>query len=65
MLENEIHIKFGVENIIESMQAVLGYLQCIEENTGSSDEHLDKIEKAIGTVRDDLASIKRDGLIMK
>ena len=62
MLEHEIGIDYGVENILESMSVALGHLKKIEENTGSSDGHLDKIEKAIGTVRDDIAVIKRDGI---
>lgn len=62
MLEHEISIDEGVENIIEGMSAALDHLRKIEENTGSSDEHLDKIEKAISTMKDDIATIKRDGI---
>ncbi|GHT62751.1 hypothetical protein FACS189451_07850 [Bacteroidia bacterium] len=62
MLEHEISIDHGVENIIESMVAALELLKKIEENTSSSDEHLDKIEKAMETMKDDIATIKRDGI---
>ena len=62
MLEHSISIDDSVENIVEGMSIALGHLRKIEENTGSSDEHLDKIEKAISTMKDDIAAIKRDGI---
>jgi hypothetical protein len=62
MLENQIRTGNGVENIAEGMNAALGHLRKIEENTGSSDEHLEKIEKSMETMKDDIAVIKRDGL---
>ncbi|MDR0505448.1 MAG: tape measure protein [Dysgonamonadaceae bacterium] len=62
MLEHEISIDGGVENIVEGMNAALGHLKKIEENTGSSDGHLDKIEKAIEAMKDDISTIKRDGI---
>ena len=62
MLEHEISIDGGVENIVEGMNAALGHLKKIEENTGSSDEHLEKIEKSIETMKNDISSIKLDGI---
>jgi archaellum component FlaC len=62
MLEHEISIDRGVENIAQGMNSALNHLKRIEENTGSSDEHLDRIEKSIATMKDDLATIKRDGI---
>jgi len=62
MLEHSISIDGSVENIVEGMSIALGHLRKIEENTGSSNEHLDKIEKAISTMKDDVATIKRDGI---
>jgi gas vesicle protein len=62
MLEHEIGIDRGVENILAGMSAALGHLKKIEQNTGSSDEHLGKIEKAIVVMKDDIAIIKRDGV---
>jgi hypothetical protein len=62
MLEHEISIDGGVENIVEGMSVALGHLKKIEENTGSSDEHLGKIEKAIETMKNDISSIKLDGI---
>jgi tape measure domain-containing protein len=58
MLEHEISIDRGVENIAEGMSAALGHLQRIEENT----DHLSGIKTAINTMRDDIATIKRDGV---
>jgi len=62
MLEHSISIDDSVENIVEGMSIALGHLRKIEENTSSSDAHLDKIEKAIETMKDDIATIKRDGI---
>lgn len=62
MLEYQISIDSGVENIIENMSAALEHLRRIEEHTGNSNEHLGKIEKAIEEMKEYISVIKRDGI---
>ena len=61
MPEHGISIDGGVENILESMNAALGHLQRIEENTG----HPESIKKVVERTGDDVAIMRRDGMIMK
>lgn len=62
MLEHEISIDGNVENISEGLSIAVGHLKKIEENTSKSEEHLGKIEKSIGEMRNDISTIKRDGV---
>jgi tape measure domain-containing protein len=58
MLEHEISIDRGVENLAASMGAALSHLQRIEENTAS----LGGIKTAIEEMQADISTIKRDGI---
>jgi tape measure domain-containing protein len=54
MLEHEISIDGGVENIAEGMSAALTHLQQIEENTAFC--------RRLTDIADDINAIKRDGI---
>jgi tape measure domain-containing protein len=54
MLENEIGINNGVENIVEGMNAALTHLQRIEENTAFC--------RRLNDIANDINAIKRDGI---
>jgi hypothetical protein len=54
MLEHEISIDGGVENIVEGMNAALAHLQRIEENTSFC--------RRLNDIADDINAIKRDGI---
>jgi hypothetical protein len=54
MLEHEISIDGGVENIVEGMNAALTHLQRIEENTAFC--------RRLNDIADDINAIKRDGI---
>jgi tape measure domain-containing protein len=61
-LEHAISIDNRVENIATGMSIAISHLRKIEENTAGGNVLLDKIEKAIESVRDDMATIRRDGI---
>jgi hypothetical protein len=47
------------------MGVAVGHLARIEANTGKAGNHLEKIEKSIGTMKEDIKSLKRDGIKTK
>jgi BMFP domain-containing protein YqiC len=61
-LEHTISIDNRVENLVTGMSIAISHLRKIEENTSEGNIHLVSIEKVIGTMKDDIATIKRDGI---
>lgn len=65
MLEYIISTDGNVENLVQCMNTALERLKKIEENTGKSSSHLEKMEKALDNIKNDISAIKRDGVRTK
>lgn len=65
MLIRQASVQSGVENIGLALSSALGHLKRIEDHTGASSETLRDIARELRTMKDDIGSIKRDGLKTK
>ena len=62
MLVHETNIDTNVENVAGSMQTALGHLKRIETNTGECSEALKLMRKDMRDMKDDLTTLRRDGI---
>lgn len=62
MLVHETNIDTNVENVAGSMQTALGHLKRIETNTGECSEVLKLMRKDMRDMKDDLTTLRRDGI---
>lgn len=65
MLIRQAGLQSGVENIAFALSAALSHLKRIEDHTGASSETLRDIARELRTMKDDIGSIKRDGIKTK
>ena len=62
MLVHETNIDTNVENVAGSMQTALGHLKRIDTNTGECSETLKLMRKDMRDMKDDLTTLRRDGI---
>lgn len=62
MLVHETNIDTNVENVAGSMQTALGHLKRIDTNTGECCETLKLMRKDMRDMKDDLTTLRRDGI---
>lgn len=62
MLVHETNIDTNVENVAGSMQTALGHLKRIDTNTGECSETLKLMRKDMCDLKDDLTTLRRDGI---
>lgn len=62
MLVHETNIDTNVENVAGSMQTALGHLKRIDTNTGECSETLKLMRKDMCDMKDDLTTLRRDGI---
>lgn len=62
MLVHETNIDTNVENVAGSMQTALGHLKRIDANTGECSETLKLMRKDMRDMKDDLTTLRRDGI---
>ena len=62
MLVHETNIDTNVENVAGSMQTALGHLKRIDTNTGECSETLKLMCKDMRDMKDDLTTLRRDGI---
>lgn len=62
MLIYEASIDTNVENVAENMLTALNHLRKIEANTASCSESLEKISEDMATMKNDISTLKRDGI---
>lgn len=62
MLVHETNIDTNVENVAGSMQTALGHLKRIDTNTGECSETLKLMRKDMHDMKDDLTTLRRDGI---
>lgn len=62
MLVHETNIDTNVENVAGSMQMALGHLKRIDTNTGECSETLKLMRKDMRDMKDDLTTLRRDGI---
>lgn len=62
MLVHETNIDTNVENVVGSMQTALGHLKRIDTNTGECSETLKLMRKDMRDMKDDLTTLRRDGI---
>lgn len=62
MLVHETNIDTNVENVAGSMQTALGHLKRIDTNTGEYSETLKLMRKDMRDMKDDLTTLRRDGI---
>ena len=62
MLVHETNIDTNVENVAGCMQTALGHLKRIDTNTGECSETLKLMRKDMRDMKDDLTTLRRDGI---
>ena len=62
MLVHETNIDTNVENVAGSMQTALGHLKRIDTNTGECSETLKLMRKDMRDMKNDLTTLRRDGI---
>ena len=62
MLIHEASIDINVENVSENLLTALNHLKKIEANTASCSESLEKISEDMTTMKNDISTLKRDGI---
>lgn len=62
MLVHETNIDTNVENVAGSMQTALGHLKRIDTNTGECSETLKLMRNDMRDMKDDLTTLRRDGI---
>ncbi len=62
MLIHETSIDTNVENVAVSLQTALGHLKRIESHTGDCSETLTLMRKDMQEMRNDLSTLRRDGI---
>lgn len=62
MLIHEASIDINVENVAENLITALNHLRKIEANTASCSESLEKISEDMATMKNDISTLKRDGI---
>lgn len=62
MMVHETNIDTNVENVAGSMQTALGHLKRIDTNTGECSETLKLMRKDMRDMKDDLTTLRRDGI---
>lgn len=62
MLIHEASIDINVENVSENLLTALNHLKKIEANTASCSESLEKISEDMATMKNDISTLKRDGI---
>ena len=62
MLVHETNIDTNVENVAGYMQTALGHLKRIDTNTGECSETLKLMRKDMRDMKDDLTTLRRDGI---
>ncbi len=62
MLIHETNIDTNVENVAVSLQTALGHLKRIESHTGDCSETLTLMRKDMQDMKDDLSTLRRDGI---
>ena len=62
MLMHETNIDTNVENVAVSMETALSHLKRIEANTGDCSETLTQMHQDLKGMKDDLSTLRRDGI---
>lgn len=62
MLVHETNIDTNVENVAGCMQTALGHMKRIDTNTGECSETLKLMRKDMRDMKDDLTTLRRDGI---